>query len=672
MISMPPPPLRFTFGVHLHQPVGNFDTVFEEHVAEVYLPFLRRLAERDVFPIALHISGPLLEWMEAHDARYLDLLGPLVAQGQIELLLAGMYEPVLVALPREDRIEQIAWMRDALRRRFGVDARGLWLTERVWEPGLAADLADAGVQFALVDDHHFEVVGFPPERLHAPFWTESGGKRVALFPIDAKLRYLIPFHSPEETATYLRGLRAAGHGLAVLADDGEKFGGWPGTRERVYGHGWLDQFIDTLHGLADRGEVVLSTFADALAQVPSGGLAYLPAASYREMEMWSLPAAAAARLEQLEEDLGAERIAGPDGALLRGGHWRNFQVKYAESNRMHKKMLALSALCRRRGDPERARRAIGRGQCNDAYWHGVFGGLYLPHLRQGMWRELARAEALLRADESLGYEMLDLDYDGADEIWVHSPHFSAVVSPARGGAIEELTQLATGINYADTLTRRRESYHRLREEVHAESDTESCTESDDGAVSINTEDGGAAPSIHDIEQQLRLDELPPVDLDPRALFVDRVLPVSLTRAEYESADYEPVVSFAAVRFAFHVERVGPDLEIVLTADESAMTKRVRFTERGDVRVEYTWDPRALALDGYFAPEISLAHPAVVRAHGAVDTWRFWIETTAKSEHGLERTIQGESITPRWPVSAGSASVDIQLGPIVTGSQADVP
>ncbi|MGI8510112.1 MAG: alpha-amylase/4-alpha-glucanotransferase domain-containing protein [Gemmatimonadaceae bacterium] len=654
------PPLRFTFGVHLHQPVGNFDSVFEEHVTEVYLPFLRRLAERDMFPIALHISGPLLEWMEAHDARYLDLLGSLVTQGKVELLLAGMYEPVLVALPREDRIEQIVWMREALARRFGVDARGLWLTERVWEPGLAADLVDAGVQFALVDDHHFRVVGFPPEQLHAPFWTESGGKRVALFPIDAKLRYLIPFHDPEETAAYLRGLRTAGHRLAVLADDGEKFGGWPGTRDLVYGRGWLDRFIDTLQQLTNSGEVMLSTFADALKDVPSGGLAYLPAVSYREMEMWSLPSAAAARLEQLEEDLGAERVAGLDGALLRGGHWRNFQVKYVESNRMHKKMLALSALCRDRGDPYAARLAIGRGQCNDAYWHGVFGGLYLPHLRQGVWRELARAEEILRAGEPLTQDVFDLDYDGADEIWVHSQHFSAVVSPARGGAIEELTLLATGVNYADTLTRRRESYHRLREDAAA-------VTMDPLAV-----DGVATPSIHDIENELRMDQLPPVDVDLRALFVDRVLPAGLMRAEYEAAAYEPSVSFANTHFAFRVEHVGPDLEIVLTADDGAMTKRIRFTERGNVRVEYSWDPSAFPPNDYFASEVSLAHPAVVRAHNAVDIWRFWIETTAKSEHGLERTIQGESITPRWPIAAGSASIDIDIDPIVAGAPVDVP
>ncbi len=33
-------PIRFAFGVHVHQPVGNFDHVIEQHVREAYRPFL--------------------------------------------------------------------------------------------------------------------------------------------------------------------------------------------------------------------------------------------------------------------------------------------------------------------------------------------------------------------------------------------------------------------------------------------------------------------------------------------------------------------------------------------------------------------------------------------------------------------------------------------------------
>lgn len=645
--------IRLVFGLHLHQPVGNFDHVFEQHVQDVYRPILERLSERGFLPLVLHLSGPLLEWLEKHDTGYLDLLGKLVSDRKVELLLAGFYEPVLAALPRADRVEQIQWMRDAVRRRFGVDAQGLWLTERVWEPELAADLADAGVRYALVDDRHFLVSGFASEQLHTPYWTESDGKGVALFPIDERLRYLIPFRPPEETAAYLRELRGAGHRLAVLADDGEKFGGWPGTKEWVYERGWLDRFTATINGLVEGGEVQLSTLRDALDSVPSGGIAYLPTASYREMEGWSLPPDAALRLIRLERDLGEARLAGPDGALIRGAHWRNFLVKYSESNRMHKKMMALSLLCRRRGDPLAARRAVGRAQCNDAYWHGVFGGLYLPHLREAIWSNLALAESELRRGESLGVEVLDLDGDGHDEIWVHSDRFSALLSPRRGGALEEYTIFATGVNYANTLTRRREAYHDTALEQHAEA---------------HAGGDGGAPSIHDIEDGLRLEHRPPLDTDPRAIFVDRVLPSGLTLEQYAGGDYWPARSWAQSPGSFTIERQHDSIEIVCSfsgqAGDKTLEKRFEFAADGTLRVGYRWDGSIGPADDLFAPELSLFAPLDLRSDPEAEIWTFPIETVAKSERGLDRTRQGDSVTLRWPAHLGRASVQVS----VPGSQ----
>src|SRR5205814_10162374 len=121
--------------------------------------------------------------------------------------------------------------------------------------------------------------------------------------------------------------------------------------------------------------------------------------------------------------------------------------------------LARSALCGARAAPPGVRRAVGRAQCNGAYWHGGFGGLYLPQLRNAIWRNLALAEAELRRGEGLVVERLDFDGDGAEELWIHSGAFSALVSPERGGVIEEYTVFEHGINYADVLTRRREVYH---------------------------------------------------------------------------------------------------------------------------------------------------------------------------------------------------------------------
>jgi 4-alpha-glucanotransferase len=625
--------LGFVFGVHLHQPVGNFDHVFAEHLRDVYRPLVERLAERRFFPFTLHLSGPLLEWLEAHDASYLDLIGRLAAEGHLELLLAGFYEPVLASLPRPDRVEQIGWMREAIRRRFGVEATGLWLTERVWEPDLAADLADAGVRYALVDDRHFLVCGFERDQLHAPFWTESGGKRVALFSIDERLRYLVPFKPPASIAAYLRELRAAGRPLAVFVDDGEKFGGWPGTKDWVYTRGWLAQFLDAMAGLVTEGAVRLTTPGAALNEVSSAGLAYLPTASYREMEGWALPADAATRLAALERDLGEARLAGPDGALVRGGHWRNFLVKYPEANRMHKKMLALSALCRDRGDPPVARRAIGRAQCNDAYWHGVFGGLYLPHLRAAIWRNLASAERELRQGEPLLAEQLDLDGDGSLEIWIHSSSFSALVSPKRGGVIEEYTPFESGVNYADVLTRRREVYHEAGR---------------DEAKAALASDG--TPSIHDLERASRLEQLPPVDQVDRALFVDRVLARDGTLE---------VASWARAEFDVGVAATAEAVELVLrpkSGPAGLHEKRLRFGPSGELTVSYRWDPTAFPADAFFCTEISVSRKL------ELDLTPVAFSTVSRSERGFEETVQGYSYTPRWPVPAAAARLALHVSP----------
>jgi alpha-amylase len=642
------PPLRFVFGLHLHQPVGNFDHVFEQHVRDVYRPIVERLSAHQFFPIVLHLSGPLLEWLEQHEKEYLDRLGRLVSDGRVELLLAGFYEPVLAALPRIDRVEQIQWMHQALQRRFGVDAQGLWLTERVWEPELAADLAAAGVRYALVDDRHFLTTGFSSEQLHTPYWTESDGGRVALFPIDERLRYLIPFRPPEETASYLRELRGAGHRLAVLADDGEKFGGWPGTKEWVYERGWLDRFVETIQSLIHSGEVQLSTLRDALADVPSGGIAYLPTASYREMESWALPPDAALRLMRLERELGEARMAGPDGALVRGAHWRNFLVKYSESNRMHKKMQALSFLARQRGDPPAARRAIGRSQCNDAYWHGVFGGLYLPHLREAIWRNLAVAEQALRQDEAIAAEVLDFDGDGHEEVWVHSDRFSAVLSPWRGGCLEEYTVFQTGTNFANTLTRRREAYH--------------DTALEPGPDSSNGGDGGT-PSIHEIEEGLRLDQRPPVDAEDRAIFLDRVLPRTLSLDQYSTGDYVAIRSWARIPGKFRIRSSGSGVEIACTVargdGSEALHKTFHFAPDGRLTVEYRWDPALSDPGDLFATELSLFAPLELHTQPAAETWTYPIDTVAKSERGLDRTTQGQSITLRWKLEVGAAKVECQ-------------
>jgi hypothetical protein len=372
----------------------------------------------------------------------------------------------------------------------------------------------------------------------------------------------------------------------------------------------MDRYVEVMTMMVQDGEVKLSTPSEARTALPSGGLAYLPTASYHEMEGWALPADGARRLARLEVDLGEARMASPDGPLVRGSHWRNFLVKYPESNRMHKKMMALSALSRRKGDPPAARQAIGRAQCNDAYWHGVFGGLYLKHLRDAVWNNLARAEGILREGDPLRAEWADADGDGHLEILVHSAAFSAVISPQRGGALEEYTLFRTGRNAAAVLTRRLEGYHLAAMTHEGSGDGGEGGEDDphdgsDGAAEEAASPTDRAPSIHDMEKTLAGGFVPPVDRDDRALFVDRVLPGDLTLEAYQTGRYEPVHTWARTPLRAAIATPAGAVEITLTDAEGGMEKRYRFDPRGGLIVSYRWDPSRFPADAVFAPRCRL-------------------------------------------------------------------
>ena len=531
--------------------------------------------------------------------------------------------------------------REWIRQRFGVEANGLWLTERVWEPTIPGELAAAGVRYLLVDDRHFRVSGFADDQLHSHFLSEAGGHRLNLFPINEKLRYLIPFRPPSELAAYFRELRAAGHQLAVLGDDGEKFGGWPGTRKWLYDDGWFESFLGTMRELRDNGEVRLSRFEDALESTTSGGLAYLPSASYREMEGWSLPFEPARALLRLEHAWEGARIQGVEGGLLRGGHWRHFLVKYPESNRMHKVAMELSMLCRVRGDPVAVRREIGRAQCNDAYWHGVFGGLYLPFLRGAIWKHLAIAESMLRKGEALAVESRDIDCDDRDELWVHSALTSLIVAPSRGGMIDSWLDLVRHENRLNVVMRHREAYHEVLDAGGPRPDHHRA-------------DDSGAPSIHDIETQLT--EIPPNDTEPRGLFVDRVIGVDTRRDDFIRGTVAPIRSWAARPMAATHAVTGASATIAFSGGDLRKTLEISADA---ISCEWSWDRSHFPADAWFSTEISVSTAMTIDAPGA-ERWDYVIETVAKSEKGFDRAAQGEATVLRWLAGAGNARVTVSV------------
>jgi hypothetical protein len=519
----------------------------------------------------------------------------------------------------------------------------------VWEPDLARDLADAGVRYALVDDRPFLAAGHEARTLGAVFRTEHDGRLLDLLPIDERLRYLVPFRPVAEIEAALRARHADGERLAVFADDAEKFGGWPGTREWVFGTGWLDDFLDTMLALQDEGVLRLVTGPQVLGESPRGGLAYLPTGSYREMEEWSLPAEAAARLSALRDDVrtshGDDRVDGADTAFLRGSHWKHFLVKYPEANRLHKHMLAVSRLCRAQGNPSAARRAIGMAQSNDPLWHGVFGGLYLPWLRESNWHHLARAEALLRRGQPLAVERLDLDADGQEELWVHGAHVSLVLAPHRGFAAETWLLLDRAENATDVLTRRIEHYHAQAVAAHFAQGplvtAAAALAADDDAPA---DASAGAPSIHDLEHAHTLESLPPADHDVRSLLQVRAIGSHVTELDYASAEYVPVQSWTQVPFAVQVSSRATDA-LVLTGEGNGLALTLTVHASGALTWLVDWSRVVLPAGTRLALECSLGARATVDAtcDGATTEWRYDVVSRAKSERGLETTVQGRAV-----------------------------
>ncbi|OLB33849.1 MAG: hypothetical protein AUH11_20050 [Acidobacteria bacterium 13_2_20CM_57_17] len=681
--------------IHAHQPCGNFEHVLEKAYASSYLPFIEHLEKHRKVHLGLHYSGPLLTWIEEHRPEYFSRLKNLVQSGQVELVGGGFYEPILVSIPPEDQHEQITRLAAYLEKHFGKPPSGAWLAERVWEPQLPSALASANVAYTLVDDMHFLAAGFEPEELFGAYIAEDRGKTVWLYPGQKALRYLIPFGKVEDVIAYLRDA-AAVHpgGVAAMGDDMEKFGVWPGTHEHCYKDGWLSAFFTALEENSDWLEV--STPGHYLESHAPLGRADLPTASYTEMMEWALPTRVRQRYHEVLKEFGAR----PEIlSFLRGGSWRGFFRKYPESNLLHKKMLRVSARiaaapahrdgAKSSAELLQARDLLLRAQCNDAYWHGIFGGIYAPHLRTDPWRNLVRAEAI--ADrETPGalaprVELLDYDADGANELLFTSLEAQALVKPNDGGTIAALDFRPSAATLVNSVLRRPEAYHtRLREAA--------------GKPAT-----GAVASIHEqtrvkepgLERFLRYDRW------PRHAFRVMIFDPDRTHADYEILELREDAGFAGG--VFTVKNSTPNEAELFRADSLTLQgKTDSASSKLLLLKQYTFSP---APNGFEATCVitlkfkeTLEKPLAVGIESVInllaptepdrffetplgkknlrfsgsmpgpilrmeDGWQrvrvslhaplveeFWvspIETVSESEEGFERVYQGSQILAVW-------------------------
>ena len=643
--------------IHFHQPVGNLDSVVRNATARCYRPFLEVLDRFEDVRMTLHYSGCLLEWLEENEPDVPHMLRDMSERGQIELMTGGFYEPVLAALPPRDQVGQIEMLSKHLRDGYlaggGGPApegpTGLWLTERVWEQDVVPSLVDAGVRYTVLDDTMFHSVGIADDELTGPFVTEHDGRPLLVYAGDRQLRYLIPYKRVSRVMDYLNTGESGR--LFVYGDDGEKFGEWPDTYERVYENKWLESFFEELRSQQDWLELT-TLGAHATTAVPRGRV-YLPSSSYDEMMTWALPSEARLKLGKLRRDLQKEDR---DGLLpfLRGAPWRSFLAKYPEVNHLQKRMLHVSRAMEGSDPPEDAIKELYRAQCNCAYWHGAFGGVYLSFMRGALWHHLLRAEGMLPVRSGGGAaQVLDLDADALDEILITAPWGAAVLSPQRGGTMIELDDWRVGANLLAVAARHREAYH-----VEDENPPDDDERDEDEMAAIQARS--------DVDREsLTFDE------HPRGALVDLLDGVRLTDSYEFEVDQGGRARMWTERNGLRIEKlVTPDAEELLTtysltnvsggpleatfASEASVMPLVLGRDVDADTVEIT--DRGWTV-GHPEAEVVLSVDIGTEARVSGEP----IETASATLEGLQTMHQGTAITMEWDLDLDAgATFEVEL------------
>ena len=705
--------VAFLFCVHNHQPVGNFLHVVENAYEKAYLPFIEVLKKYPFMKISIHYSGILWDFFKDHRPEFLETLRELVKKGQLEMMTGGYYEPILAVIPDADKVRQITELTRTIQEEMGVTPRGMWLAERIWEPHLPKYLKEAGVEHITIDDYHFKKSGLEEKDLHGYYLTEEDAKVLKIFPGSETLRYIIPFHPPEETLEYLSRLRNSSR-AAIFADDGEKFGIWPYTYHSVYEEGWLERFFQLIGDHLDWIEPMpLGTYA--MRKEPLGRI-YLSCSSYMEMDEWSLPTEAMVEygkvLERLKESPEGERIR----RFLKGGFWRNFFTKYPESNDLHKRVLHL----REKIGDEKGRSALKsqdpilylhRAQCNDAYWHGVFGGLYLPHLRHALYENFIKAEALYdqrshQEKEWIELERLDFNGDGDEELILKNPE-TVLLFSNRGGSLLEMDDRTKAFNILGTLTRRKEGYHQKILEAREQAIGEESSQ-------VKTK------TIHEIydSKEEGLDQYLLFDGYRKVSFLDHFIAEPMDFESFRRSQYQEEGNFINEPYEMEAGRKGRGQEILFSrsgtlcknggGDPIKIEKRFSVLTRqaavkADYQINYSGERRRTnfgielninllagdAPDRYYhipgrkledrrlaslgttdeMTEVQLLDEwnrmkVVLKMDKRCNLWRFPIETVSLSESGFEKIYQGSCLLLYWPLDfepGGKFEVTIELG-----------
>lgn len=594
--------LYFAIGLHFHQPVGNFEEIFERAYQNCYRPFLEVFSSFSELKITFHFSGSILDFLEKRHPEYLSRIKKLVDAGRVEIMGGGYYEPIFQAVPQRDRLGQIEMLSRYIKDRFGSAPSGIWTPERVWCPELVEDFHVSGMKYSILDDIHLIKAGVRRSELYAYYTAVHNGRKIAIFPSNKILRYGIPFKPVREIMGYLKSIAKNREGCVLTCgDDAEKFGEWPWTYKWVYKRGWLRKFFKELTRNQKWLETV--TFSEYMDSHLPAGEADIPPASYDKMLEWSK------------------------------GSWMNFLKKYPESDQMHKRMMHLSERLEdleeasgknSAADREKlieAQKELYKGQCNCAYWHGVFGGIYLYHLRRAIYEHLINADKIMddieyvKDEKWVDVKRQDFYGIGSKAVTFENKDFFICIEPERGGIIREFDYKPDSFNLMNTLARRRELYHR--------NILDRINDRISGTIEIYD-------AIRKLDKGIKRGIF--YDKHERACLVDHFIDKDLELEDFADCNYADTGDFAGEPYNARIEKE----KIILSrrgkiAGKSAsITKRILSPGDKEIKISYLIKNTAASpIDTFFGTEFNVTMPYL-------DSDRYNYSAGSKKLEGLDK------------------------------------
>ncbi|MEM0224389.1 MAG: alpha-amylase/4-alpha-glucanotransferase domain-containing protein [Desulfurococcaceae archaeon] len=615
-------PSNFVFILHFHQPHGQLKYINERIFENSYRMLLEVFKQFSDLKFTVHISGPLLIYLKNTHSDWLEEMLKLGDIGTIEFMAGTISEAVLPLVPSDLRLSHITRYIELFESLAGFKPKGFWLPERVWEPWLPEVLAKAGLEYVVIDDSTLRKTGFSHEKTKYAWITEESGYSVKVLFIDEKLRYILPWEHPDKVIDYMAQYASDADALLLWGSDAEKFGEW---WDRDSSRRWLVEFLSKLRF---EKRILMVHPSEYLREHDAKGYIYLDTGSYDKMLEWS------------------------------GGFFRNFLVKYVESNNMHKKALWVkSKLVKAQGKLKEIPLDYYMAYCNDAYWHGLFGGIYLAHLRQAIYESLIRSEKI--AEDAINYFesnsikriLADFDYNGREELIIETPELNLYVSPWDGGTLFEYDIKKPGLehNIQDTMTRYREPY------LEGTSFNPDWYRRTSWRVHI----WGIETSIHDWINNTPFKDMSDLALhkyntvlteDPRVFYLRTIGNVYYHGSKSASVFVEKRVELKNKGYSIHY--------VVRNLDDSIVKGKIGFEYHLAWKVDrdqerkpyYLVNGKTYSIDQWFSGEAntiilrSEVYPDIIlRTDQSIGVWIATLSSYARTEKGLKTIPQGLAV-----------------------------